>query len=322
MTFKVIILGDAGTGKTSLRAQYLYKTFSFSYRATIGANFVTKECTVSSNATPSVNMVSRKRQGSEYTLDGNASIPQSFHSMNTFHDWPSEYRLSRSAISESPSLSSLRLPTTDCGIQPQTTKVSLCIWDTAGQERFNALSPTFFRGADCAVLLYDLTNPGSLDSLVNHHKQFLKHCGSKDPLIILVGNKVDAVPPLQARAVFGATMHADRASRVLQRDIDLVKAQIETQTRQQDSEGSQEVYSDSRGTFPNHSAIEAYEVSAKLGTSVDVLFQRIAEQCQQRMESVSARQLVSFDVEEGLIDIKSHRHSGIHNGSQLSRKCC
>ncbi|KAL1811897.1 ras-related protein Rab7 [Apium graveolens] len=40
---KVIILGDSGVGKTSLMNQYVNKKFSTQYKATIGADFLTKE---------------------------------------------------------------------------------------------------------------------------------------------------------------------------------------------------------------------------------------------------------------------------------------
>lgn len=42
MLFKIIILGDSGVGKTSLMNQYVKKKFSNQYRATIGADFLTK----------------------------------------------------------------------------------------------------------------------------------------------------------------------------------------------------------------------------------------------------------------------------------------
>ena len=42
---KVIILGDSGVGKTSLMNQYVNKKFSNQYKATIGADFLTKEVT-------------------------------------------------------------------------------------------------------------------------------------------------------------------------------------------------------------------------------------------------------------------------------------
>ncbi|XP_022752015.1 ras-related protein Rab7-like [Durio zibethinus] len=40
---KVIVLGDSGVGKTSLMNQYVYNQFNQHYKATIGADFVTKE---------------------------------------------------------------------------------------------------------------------------------------------------------------------------------------------------------------------------------------------------------------------------------------
>jgi Ras-related protein Rab-7A len=43
MLLKVIILGDSGVGKTSLMNQYVNKKFSNQYKATIGADFLTKE---------------------------------------------------------------------------------------------------------------------------------------------------------------------------------------------------------------------------------------------------------------------------------------
>ncbi|KAJ1689422.1 hypothetical protein LUZ63_013577 [Rhynchospora breviuscula] len=43
---KVIVLGDSGVGKTSLMNQYVHKKFSQQYKATIGADFMTKEILV------------------------------------------------------------------------------------------------------------------------------------------------------------------------------------------------------------------------------------------------------------------------------------
>lgn len=40
---KVIVLGDVGVGKTSLINRYVHKKFNQQYKATIGADFVTKE---------------------------------------------------------------------------------------------------------------------------------------------------------------------------------------------------------------------------------------------------------------------------------------
>uniref|UniRef100_A0A1I8H149 Rab-like protein n=2 Tax=Macrostomum lignano TaxID=282301 RepID=A0A1I8H149_9PLAT len=43
---KVIILGDSGVGKTSLMNQFVNRKFSNQYKATIGADFLTKELMV------------------------------------------------------------------------------------------------------------------------------------------------------------------------------------------------------------------------------------------------------------------------------------
>ena len=37
------------------------------------------------------------------------------------------------------------------------TTVKFEIWDTAGQERYRALAPMYYRNANCAVVVYDVT---------------------------------------------------------------------------------------------------------------------------------------------------------------------
>ena len=37
------------------------------------------------------------------------------------------------------------------------------IWDTAGQERFYSLTPMYYRNANAAVIVYDITNPYSFE---------------------------------------------------------------------------------------------------------------------------------------------------------------
>ena len=39
--------------------------------------------------------------------------------------------------------------------------VEVNVWDTAGQERFRSLGPIYYRGADAAVLVYDVTSEAS-----------------------------------------------------------------------------------------------------------------------------------------------------------------
>lgn len=46
---KIIVLGDSGVGKTSLINQFAQHKFSSQYKATIGADFLTKVCTFLNN---------------------------------------------------------------------------------------------------------------------------------------------------------------------------------------------------------------------------------------------------------------------------------
>ena len=146
----MIILGDSGVGKTSLMNQYVRdlsqyyaaqshtwrpieatrltsatqvnKKFSASYKATIGADFLTKEVLV-------------------------------------------DDRL-----------------------------VTMQLWDTAGQERFQSLGVAFYRGADCCVLVYDVNNSKSFDTLDSWRDEFLIQASPMDPEsfpFVVLGNKVD-----------------------------------------------------------------------------------------------------------------------------------
>lgn len=125
---KVIILGDSGVGKTSLMNQYVNKRFSTQYKATIGADFLTKDVMI-------------------------------------------DDRL-----------------------------VTMQIWDTAGQERFQSLGVAFYRGADCCVLTYDVTQPNSFKSLDSWRDEFLIQASPRDPEnfpFVVLGNKID----LEGRSV-------------------------------------------------------------------------------------------------------------------------
>ena len=39
----------------------------------------------------------------------------------------------------------------------ENTTVKFEIWDTAGQERYKSLAPMYYRNANCAVIVYDIT---------------------------------------------------------------------------------------------------------------------------------------------------------------------
>ncbi|KAK4486115.1 hypothetical protein RD792_008783 [Penstemon davidsonii] len=66
------------------------------------------------------------------------------------------------------------------------------IWDTAGQERFRAITSSYYRGALGALLVYDITRRSTFESLKKWLKE-LRHFGSSEMVIVLVGNKSDLI---------------------------------------------------------------------------------------------------------------------------------
>ena len=43
------------------------------------------------------------------------------------------------------------------------TTVKFEIWDTAGQERYHSLAPMYYRGAQAAIVVYDITNADTFE---------------------------------------------------------------------------------------------------------------------------------------------------------------
>lgn len=64
------------------------------------------------------------------------------------------------------------------------------IWDTAGQERFASLAPMYYRNAQAALVVYDVTKPQSFIK-ARHWVKELHEQASQDIIIALIGNKID-----------------------------------------------------------------------------------------------------------------------------------
>lgn len=70
------------------------------------------------------------------------------------------------------------------------TTVKFEIWDTAGQERYHSLAPMYYRGAQAAIVVYDITNEESFSRAKNWVKE-LQRQASPNIVIALSGNKAD-----------------------------------------------------------------------------------------------------------------------------------
>jgi len=67
--------------------------------------------------------------------------------------------------------------------------IKLSIWDVAGQERFGAFRDSFYRGARAVALVYDVTDPLSLDNLTKWQREIARVAPKCN--FMVVGNKID-----------------------------------------------------------------------------------------------------------------------------------
>ena len=65
------------------------------------------------------------------------------------------------------------------------------MWDTAGQERFQSLCVTFYRGADCCVIVYDVNNRETADRIEKWKRAFDNSTGDSTVPFVLIGTKSD-----------------------------------------------------------------------------------------------------------------------------------
>ena len=117
---KLVLLGEAAVGKSSLVSRFVSNDFQENKEPTIGAAFLTQKCTIGE----------------------------------------------------------------------RTIKYE--IWDTAGQERFASLAPMYYRNAQAAIVVYDITKPASFIK-ARHWVKELHEQANRDITIALVGNKLDLV---------------------------------------------------------------------------------------------------------------------------------
>lgn len=117
-SFKIVIVGDSGVGKTNLLTRFTRNQFSLNLRNTVGFNSDQKTL----------------------IIDGKYIRAE--------------------------------------------------IWDTAGQERYRSMSPSFYRGAVGALIVYDISSQESFNNLVKWIKELKTHADSMMTMLI-IGNKSD-----------------------------------------------------------------------------------------------------------------------------------
>ena len=120
LKFKLIVIGDANTGKSSVLNRFANNIFDEHYQATIGLDFISRSFTI--------------------------------------HD----------------------------------QEIRLILYDTAGQEKFRSLIPMYIREAHIILLIYDISNKKSFDSIPNWFSDVL-NVKNEEAVFGLIGNKNDLI---------------------------------------------------------------------------------------------------------------------------------
>jgi len=143
--------------------------------------------------------------------------------------------------------------TQKCNLPTRTIKFE--IWDTAGQERFASLAPMYYRNAQSALVVYDLTKPTSLIK-AKHWVAELQRQASPGIVIALVGNKLDLTNEA------GSSNSGEDGT--------------ETPEGEETEGDARKVSTAEAEAYAEEEGLLFFETSAKLGTNVPEVFTAIA----------------------------------------------
>lgn len=218
-TLKIVILGDSGVGKTSIMNRYSTGKFTGQYKATIGADFLSKE----------------------------VSITDTFGN----HQY-----------------------------------VTLQIWDTAGQERFQSLGQGFYRGSDACLLVYDITDPESLEHLDHWRTEFLNQVGgllggggggpSSSAMMMMGQNNNNNTPPPFPFVVLGNKIDKENDRLVPREQAEEYCRKVGSGTNTVSSTTTTTTNGYQQQQQPQSLPLPHFETSAKSAIHVDEAFHEVA----------------------------------------------
>ena len=121
-SFKVVLVGESGVGKTSIITQFIDQTFQEDQQSTTGGTFSTKSV----------------------VCDGGKVL-------------------------------------------------KFEIWDTAGQEKYRSLTTMFYKDANAAVMVYDVTRADSFEEIKNYWSNQIKDNSPENIILAIAANKSDLI---------------------------------------------------------------------------------------------------------------------------------
>eukprot|EP00475_Leptophrys_vorax_P029749 TRINITY_DN4393_c0_g1_i5.p1 TRINITY_DN4393_c0_g1~~TRINITY_DN4393_c0_g1_i5.p1 ORF type:complete len:158 (+),score=47.69 TRINITY_DN4393_c0_g1_i5:251-724(+) len=77
-------------------------------------------------------------------------------------------------------------------IKIKESEINLAVWDTAGEEKFDSLTTYYCKGAQAALVCYEITSSSSFEKL-QHWVSKVQEQAMDSCVIAIVGNKLDLV---------------------------------------------------------------------------------------------------------------------------------
>ena len=151
-TFKLVLVGDGGVGKTTFVKRHLTGEFEKKYVATLG---------VEVRPPPPLRRSAARRRRPP-TLAARRPPAHHHHPLPQVH--PLEFHTNRGCL-------------------------VFNVWDTAGQEKFGGLRDGYYIQGQCAIIMFDVTSRITYKNVPNWHRDLVRVC--ENIPIVLVGNKVD-----------------------------------------------------------------------------------------------------------------------------------
>ncbi|CAG2167843.1 unnamed protein product [Oppiella nova] len=115
-------------------------------------------------------------------------------------------------------------------IELRGKRIKLQMWDTAGQERFHTITTSYYRGTMGIMLVYDITNANSFDSIAQWLRNIDEHA-DKDVEKIILGNNCHMNDKRMVTRERGETFARDHNIRFLETsakaDINIDRAFLE-----------------------------------------------------------------------------------------------
>ena len=77
-------------------------------------------------------------------------------------------------------------------IEVNDKTVKLQLWDTAGTEKYRSITTSYYRGAHCAFIVFDLTAIETFKNLSQWIESYYKYCNHEfEKNVVIIGNKND-----------------------------------------------------------------------------------------------------------------------------------